>query len=211
MTIFYEPSNGHPFPRNPFKALVVPRPIGWISTRSAAGVNNLAPHSYFNAVSDAPPVVLFSSNGAHPHGAKDTADAAISTGSFVVNIATWDLRDAMNASSAAVEPQVDEFELAGLTPIKGRLVDAPMVAEAPVKMECKTLTHVDLPHQPGGRNVTVFGEVVGVHIDEAVLEEGFLDMAKLQPIARLGYRDYAVVREVFSMDRPLGGDKAIGS
>lgn len=208
--IFYEPAAGHPFPRNPFKACVVPRPIGWVSTRSAEGVNNLAPYSFFNAVADEPPMVMFASNGVHPHGRKDSADNAIAATEFVVNVATWDLRHAMNASSEAAPHEVDEFALAGLTPAPARLVGAPRVAEAAVNFECRLVRSLELPCRPGGRNVVVFGEVVGIHIAERVMTNGFVDMAKLRPIARLGYRDYAVVEEVFSMDRPAGGDALVG-
>ncbi|MEM6762237.1 MAG: flavin reductase family protein [Pseudomonadota bacterium] len=208
--MFYEPSAGHPLPRNPFKALVAPRPIGWISTRSPEGVNNLAPYSYFNAVADDPPMVMFASNGVHAHGAKDTADAAISLGSFVVNIATWDLRDAMNRSSETVPSHVDEFTLAGLTATVSERVAAPRVAEAVANLECETINHVLLPCVEGGRNIVVFGKVVGIHIRDDALSDGFFDITKVQPIARLGYRDYAVVRETFSMTRPAKGDSAIG-
>jgi len=200
--MFYEPSEGHGLPRNPFKACVVPRPIGWVSSIGPAGATNLAPYSFFNAVADAPPIVMFSSNGVHPHGAKDSADNAARSGEFVINVATWDLRHKMNASSAPVAPGVDEFVLAGLTAAPCRIVSTPRVAETPVNLECRTLQVVELPSAPGGRNVTVFGEVVGVHIDERVLTNGFLDIAKLKPIARLGYMEYAVVEEVFTMDRP---------
>lgn len=208
--MFYEPKDGHGLPRNPFKALVVPRPIGWISTRSPAGVNNLAPYSFFNALADEPPIVMFSSNGLHPHGAKDSADNAIAAGEFVVNVATWDLRHAMNASSELVPPEVDEFRIAGLTAAPCRVVTAPRVKEAPVSMECRVIRDVVLPHWGDGRNVVVFGEVVGIHIDERVMTDGFVDTAKLRPIARLGYREYAVVNETFAMDRPAGGDIAVG-
>jgi flavin reductase (DIM6/NTAB) family NADH-FMN oxidoreductase RutF len=170
--MFYEPSQGHGLPHNPFKACVVPRPIGWVSTIGPEGANNLAPYSFFNAVADTPPMVMFSSNGVHPHGAKDSADNAARSGEFVVNVATWDLRHTMNASSAPVETGVDEFVLAGLTAAPSRIVSAPRVAETPVNLECRTHQVVELPCAPGGRNVTVFGEVVGVHIDESVLTPG---------------------------------------
>ncbi|MEM8664424.1 MAG: flavin reductase family protein [Pseudomonadota bacterium] len=208
--MFYEPSAGHPLPRNPFKALVVPRPIGWISTVSADGVRNLSPYSFFNAVSDAPPMVMFASNGRHPTGAKDSARNAEATGEFVFNMATWDLRDAMNASSVTAGPEVDEFEVAKLTPVPSRMVKAPRVEEAVANFECRTVQVVRLRAEEGGENIVVFGEVVGIHIAERVMTDGFVDMAKVAPIARLGYRDYAVVRETFAMDRPAGGDSAIG-
>ena len=208
--MFFEPARGHPLPRNPFKACVVPRPIGWISTRSPAGVNNLAPYSFFNGVADSPPMVMFANNGNQPHGPKDTVENAIATGEFVANLATFDLRGAMNASSEAARPEVDEFALAGLTAAPCRIVSAPRVAETPIAMECRVVTSVELPARPGGRNTVVFGEVVGIHIDERVLTEGLVDMAKLKPISRLGYKDYAVVIETFSMDRPAGGDRLVG-
>lgn len=201
--MFYEPAKGHPLPRNPFKACVVPRPIGWISSIGPDGTYNLAPYSFFNAVADAPPMVMFASNGRHAHGHKDSADNAVAAGEFVVNVATWDLRHPMNASSAALEPGVDEFAVAGLTPVPSRIVSAPRVAESPINLECRTLQRIELPAEEGGRNVVVFGEVVGVHIDESILVDGFVDIAKLRPISRLGYKDYAVVEEVFSMDRPV--------
>jgi flavin reductase (DIM6/NTAB) family NADH-FMN oxidoreductase RutF len=200
--MFYEPAKGHPLSRNPFKACVVPRPIGWISTVGPDGTANLAPYSFFNAVADTPPVVMFSSNGIHPHGAKDSADNAVAAGEFVANVATWELRHAMNASSQAVGPGVDEFALAGLTAAPSRVVAAPRVAESPVNLECRTINAVELPSAPGGRNVAVFGEVVGVHIDDRVMTDGFLDATKLKPVARLGYMEYAVVTEVFTMERP---------
>jgi flavin reductase (DIM6/NTAB) family NADH-FMN oxidoreductase RutF len=208
--MFYRPADGHPLPRNPFKACVVPRPIGWISTLSPAGVPNLAPYSFFNAVADTPPVVMFASNGHQPHGPKDSADNAVATGAFVANLATWDLKEAMNATSADAAPDVDEFALAGLTAAPCREVAAPRVAETPIALECRTLSFQDLPAPEGGRNRVVFGEVVGVHIDERVLSGGFVDVARVKPISRLGYKDYAVVLETFSMDRPGGGDRLAG-
>lgn len=209
--MFYEPKDGHPLPRNPFKALVAPRPIGWISTRSPAGVANLAPYSFFNAVADAPPIVMFASNGFQPHGEKDSADNAVATGAFAANLATWDLREAMNASSVAARPEEDEFALAGLTAEPCRLVAAPRIAESPVCLECRTLQALELPAAEGGRNRVVFGEVLGIHIDEAILTDGFVDVAKLKPICRLGYLDYGVILETFSMQRPAGGDRLAGN
>lgn len=210
MAVFFEPAKGHPLPRNPFKGCVVPRPIGWISTRAPSGVNNLAPYSFFNAVADAPPILMFANNGHQPHGPKDTVENAVATGEFVANLATWELRAAMNASSEAAHHDVDEFALAGLTPAPCEIVSAPRVAETPIAMECRVLNAVELPHWGDGRNVVVFGEVVGIHIDERVLTDGIVDVAKLRPISRLGYRDYALIETAFSMDRPAGGDKLAG-
>ncbi|MHA1523330.1 MAG: flavin reductase family protein [Alphaproteobacteria bacterium] len=198
--MFIDTAKGdHGLPHNPFKALVAPRPIGWISTLSANGVANLAPYSYFNAVADSPPIVIFSSTGI-----KDSADNARKTGEFVCNIATYDLRHAMNKTSAAVPADVDEFALAGLTPVPSRLVAPPRVGESPVALECKVIKIqplADLVDGPCNSHV-VFGQVVGIHIDDAVLVEGLVAVEKYQPLARLGYFDYCRVDTVFSITRP---------
>ena len=197
--MFYETeTNEHGLRHNPFKALVAPRPIGWISTVSTDGVINLAPYSFFNGVSDIPPFVMFSSAGQ-----KDSQRNAEETGEFVCSLATYDLRDHMNTTSAGVGPEVDEMELAGLTPAPSNLVKPPRVAESPVALECKHFKSITLPAAEGRDPYSVvLGHVVGIHIDESVLNEGLVDMEKLRPIARLGYMDYTVVDKVFSMDRP---------
>ena len=200
--MFYEPARGHGLPRDPFKACVAPRPIGWISTVSTAGKVNLAPFSYFNALLDDPPIVMFSCNGNHADGGiKDTAKNAIETGEFVYNMATWELRGEMNASSAGVGREVDEFELAGLEKAESRIVAAPRVARSPIQFECKTTKVVELPGNKVDATV-VFGEVVGIHIDDSALVDGMVDLTRLKPIARLGYMQYAVVEEVFEIERP---------
>ena len=182
--MFFEPAKDESgLPHNPFKALVAPRPIGWISTVSPAGTANLAPYSFFNAIADSPPVVVFSSSGI-----KDSADNAEKTGEFVCNIASYDLRHAMNQTSAAVGAEVDEFALAGLTPVASRLVAPPRVGESPAALECrviKILTLQDLVDSPCN-SVVVFGQVIGVHIDDAFLIDGRLDVERYQPLARLG-------------------------
>ncbi|ODN72027.1 flavin reductase family protein [Methylobrevis pamukkalensis] len=198
--MFYDPRHEpHGLPHDPFHAIVVPRPIGWISTRAATGVANLAPYSFFNAFSTNPYIVGFSSTGR-----KDTIANVEATGAFVCNLATFDLRAAMNASSAPVGPEVDEFVLAGLTAVPSRLVAAPRVAEARVALECLHTGTIPLRDAAGGRERAwlVLGEVVGIHIDDSILKDGMIDTAALMPIARLGYRDYAVVDRVFAMDRP---------
>jgi flavin reductase (DIM6/NTAB) family NADH-FMN oxidoreductase RutF len=205
-------SNDQGLPYNPFKGCLIPRPIGWISTRSVDGVNNLAPYSFFNGISSDPPMVAYGSNGVHSHGGpKDTLRNIEQTGVFVVNVATWALRDPMNASSQAHPPEVDEFVAAGLTAAPCQGINAPRVAESPINLECRLHSLTDLPStEPGGRNSLVLGLVTGIHIDPSVLTDGQVDPTKVQPIARLGYRDYAVIREVFSMTRPAGGDTLIG-
>ena len=202
--MFYEPKDGHPLPHNPFKACVAPRPIGWISTVDKNGVPNLAPYSFFNAVSDAPPIVMFSATGYHPQGGdKDSVANAVETGEFVFNLVSWAQKDAMNASSAGADHGVNEFELAGLDMLPSTLVKPHRVGGAPVHFECRTLQTLELPcTQENSKNIIVFGEVVGIHIDEEILTDGLIDLTKVQPVARLGYMDYAVVRETFQMKRP---------
>jgi flavin reductase (DIM6/NTAB) family NADH-FMN oxidoreductase RutF len=202
--MFYRAEDHHGLKHNPFKALVAPRPIGWISTRDRDGGLNLAPFSYFNAVTDFPPTVVFGCNGPHPEGEiKDTAANARDTGEFVVNMATWDLREKMNATSAHSPRSEDEFRAAGLTPLPGEIVKAPRVKESPVNLECRLVQVVQLrSSNPKIVNNMVIGEVVGVHIDERILKDGMVDMSAYRPIARLGYMDYAVIDETFSMDRP---------
>lgn len=202
--MFYEPKNDHGLKRNPFKSLVVPRPIGWISSMDADGRVNLAPYSFFNAVSSEPPMVMFSGNGLHNEGGlKDSVKNAEETGEFVCNLATWELRDQMNASSGNLPREVDEFEVAKLTPLPSTLVKPPRVAESPVHMECLWLKTVLLPaDEPEQPNHVVFGKVIGIHIDESIIKDGMIDMDVFRPIARLGYMDYTVVDNVFTMKRP---------
>ncbi len=201
--MFYETKDHHGLPHDPFKSCVVPRPIGWLTTVSKDGVVNLAPFSFFNGMASNPPVVVAGINGRQPHGPKDTLTNCRETGEFVANMATWDLRDAMNLTSASLPAEVDEMALAGLTPAPCNLVKPPRVAESPINLECKVLQFVDLPSDdPESRNTAVFGHVVGIHISDTVLRDGLVDTAKIKPVARLGYMEYAVVREVFEMRRP---------
>jgi flavin reductase (DIM6/NTAB) family NADH-FMN oxidoreductase RutF len=189
----------HGLPHDPFKAIVAPRPVGWITSMSRNGEINLAPYSYFNAVSTRPPIVCFSSEGR-----KDSLAFVEETREFVCNLATFDLRFAMNETSAPFPRGVDEMREAGLTPAPSRLVKPPRVAEAPCAMECRVLqilTLDDLDGRPLDRHV-VFGQVVGIHIDDRFIKGGLLDTAAMRPIARCGYNDYAVVDAVFSIVRP---------
>ena len=202
--MFYRADGHHGLKHNPFKALVSPRPIGWISTRSQDGLINLAPFSYFNAVTDFPPTVVFGCNGAKPEGdAKDTAEFVRETGEFVANMCTGDLKDQMNASSAHIPRDQDEFAAAGLTPADCELVKAPRVKEAPAGLECRLVQIIQLrSSHPKITNNMVIGEVVGVHIDERIIKDGMIDMTVYHPLARLGYMDYTIVEDVFAMDRP---------
>ncbi len=205
--MFYETSdNRHGLPHDPYKSCIVPRPIGWISTLSAKSVVNLAPYSFFNGVASDPPMVMFSANGPAQRPTKDTLANCADTGEFVFNLATWDLREEMNRTSAPANPGADEFELAGLEKAPSVLVKPPRVKASPIHMECLVERILDLPcADPKGRNAMVLGRVAGIHIDDRVLTGGLIDMAKLRPIARLGYMDYARVDFVFSMDRPGPG------
>ena len=196
--------NDHGLRHNPFKACVIPRPIGWVSTVSRDGVPNLSPFSFFAAVNERPPMVMFSAGGLHVAGGeKDSVLNARETGEFVVNLATYALRDAVNASAAPVDRHVDEFKLAGVTPIPGQLVRAPRVAESPVHLECAVHAIHELPSsEEGWLSRMVVGRVLGIHIADAMIEDGMVKAERLQAISRLGYMDYAVTQEVFQLRRP---------
>ncbi len=202
--MFYEPNQGHGLPHDPFKSLIVPRPIGWISSMDPEGRVNLAPYSFFNGISSSPPIIVFGPGGQHSEGGlKDTISNIEATGEFVCNMATWDLREAMNASSAPAPRAVDEFALAGLTALPSELVAPPRVAESPVHMECRHYKTIELPSDdPLYPNHAVLGEVVGIHIDDSVLADGLVDITAIKPIARMGYMDYTVVESIFTMHRP---------
>lgn len=197
---FYEPKNGHRLPHDPFKAIVAPRPIGWISSVDAQGRVNLAPYSFFNAFCDSPPVVGFSSSGR-----KDSQRNIEETGEFVANLATRRHAEAMNRTSAPFPHGVNEFEAAGLTAAPSRLVRPPRVADAPAALECKLLLALPIKDLDGTPtpNTLILGQVVGVHIDPTFLKDGLFDIAAAGTIARCGYRgDYAEVTRVFEMLRP---------
>jgi flavin reductase (DIM6/NTAB) family NADH-FMN oxidoreductase RutF len=201
--VFYEPSNGHGLPHDPFKALVSPRPIGWISTIGRDGAVNLAPYSFFNALSGKPPLIWFSSEGQ-----KDSATFAGETREFVANIVGRDLAERMNKSSVNAPRGVNEFDYAGLTPAPSRLVAPPRVAEAPAALECK-VTEIFRPKGLDGQEtgaIVVIGEVVGIHIDEAYLTDGLFDVVKAGNVSRLGYMDYSTIDAIFSMRRPRWED-----
>ncbi len=196
--MFYEPAKGHGLDRDPFKALVAPRPIGWFTTLNGDGSVNLAPYSYFNAMADDPPVVCFSSGGSERN--KDTARNAAETGEFVHNLVTRSLRDAMNISAREVPAGVDETRLAGLELAPSVVVSTPRVAASPVAFECRYLKTLEIP-QNGTPSLVVFGEVVGIHIDDDAIASGRFDPEALGVIARLGYANYAIVGGTFRMER----------
>ena len=199
--MFYKPEDGHGLPHNPFNAIVTPRPIGWISTRGTDGSDNLAPYSFFNAVAYVPPQVMFSSTSAKPDrsGTKDSMSNIRDTGVFCVNIVEYAMRDAMNQTSGPWDRDVDEFDDAGLAKAACQTIDCAYVAGAPAALEC-TLTQI--VQLPGDANFVAFGEVTGVHMRDDCLVDGVFDVTKFNPLTRLGYKDYSVIREVFSITRP---------
>lgn len=199
---YYEPAKGHGLKHDPFNAIIAPRPIGWISSRGASGHVNLAPYSFFNGFNYHPPIIGFSSTSW-----KDSVANIQETGEFVWNLATMDLAQKMNATSATVPREVDEFKLAGLTPAPSKLVKVPRVAESPVSFECKLSQIVQL-QGADGRKVEgwlTLGEVVAVHIDRKLIKDGVYQTALARPIVRAGRRgDYFEIRPdaMFEMPRP---------
>jgi flavin reductase (DIM6/NTAB) family NADH-FMN oxidoreductase RutF len=199
--MFYEPDKRDRslLPHDPSKAIMAPRPIGWISSISAKNEVNLAPYSYFNGVNSRPNLLMFASEGR-----KDSVSNIAETGEFVCNLATYELREAMNATSAPLAHGIDEMARARLEPAPSRLVKPPRVAASPCALECKLIKIVPLATFDG-QSVdchVVFGQVVGVHIDDRFIVRGQLDTAAMKPIARCGYDQYAVVESLFSMVRP---------
>jgi flavin reductase (DIM6/NTAB) family NADH-FMN oxidoreductase RutF len=201
--MFYDTrKNDHGLPYNPFKAIVAPRPIGWITSMSTKGEINLAPYSFFNGITDKPPIVMFSSEGP-----KDSVAFVEETKEFVCSLATFDLRDQMNGTSAPLPRGTSEMTATGLEPAPSRLVKPPRVAASPCALECKWLQTVRLTDINGTalERYVVFGQAIGVYIDDRFIKNGRLDTAAMKPIARCGYDEYAMVEAVFKMTRPKGG------
>jgi flavin reductase (DIM6/NTAB) family NADH-FMN oxidoreductase RutF len=199
--MFYEPRLGHGLPHNPFNAIVSPRPIAWISTRSADGRDNLAPYSFFNAIAYTPPQIMFASTSAKADrgDTKDTLANIRGTGEFCVNIVETAAQDAMNATSGSYGADVDEFSLAGVDRAPCNLIAASRVASAPASLECRASQIVRLA---GVNNFMVVAEVVGIHLRDDCLVAGRFDVTRFAPLARLGYRDYASILQVFELKRP---------
>lgn len=207
--MFYDPDkNDHGLKHNPFKACVVPRPIGWISTISPEGIHNLAPYSQFQTLSFDPPYVMFSANQNTKGNRKDTVVNIEKTGEFVYNMATWDLRNAVNITASELPPEVDEFEIAGLTKVPSLKVKPFRVAESPIQFECKYVQSIRIPgNGPMGTADIIIGRVVLVHIkDEFLDKDGKIDLLKIKPLARLGYYDYTVIESAFEMVIPGGNE-----
>jgi flavin reductase (DIM6/NTAB) family NADH-FMN oxidoreductase RutF len=198
---FYEPGKGHGLPHNPFKAIVAPRPIGWISSIDKQGRVNLAPYSFFNAFSETPPVIGFCTS----HVRKDSVNNIDETGEFVANFCGAELAQEMNITSASVAPGVDEMKLAGLDAAASTLVKPPRIARAIAAMECKLISTTQLKNAKGELIDTwmTLGEVVGVHINDEFLKDGIFDTAAARPLGRCGYKgDYVEVNTLFEMIRP---------
>jgi flavin reductase (DIM6/NTAB) family NADH-FMN oxidoreductase RutF len=203
--MYYEiAKNDHGLPYNPLKACVVPRPIAWISTLSKDGVVNLAPFSFSNILSYDPPYVCFSGAGNVADGnMKDTIVNAEETGEFVYNMATYDLRHQVTKTAMITGRQIDEMEAAGLQKLPSKLVKPPRVAGSPIHLECKYWKTVDLVgKRPVSCHKVVFGEVIACHIDdEALTPEGLIDVLKIRPLSRLGYKDYTSIESIFQMEK----------
>ena len=199
--MFYKPEEGHKLPHDPFKAIVAPRPIGWISSQDEAGNINLAPYSFFNAISDQPPMVIFSATGrkSRETACKDSIYNVQKTGEFVVNIVSSELLNQMNLSSGIYPKEINEFELAKLSRGKSQLVKPPFVMDSPAALECKLFKFITLP---GENNILVIGTVIGIHINDKFIKNGLLDLLSYKPIGRLGYRDYTEVMNSFPLNRP---------
>lgn len=190
-------------PFSPIKAIVSPRPIGWISSRGKDGTFNLAPYSYFNAISEHPPMVIFSGAPSDNSQHKDSIRNVIETKEFVVNVVSSALGDAMNITSASFSYGESEFAAADLEMAECKTVSAPRVAAAPAALECKLWKTVELPRPAKGNGgIMIVGTITGIHIDDAVIKDGKVDVRVYQPLARLGYMDYGQILNVFTMQRP---------
>jgi flavin reductase (DIM6/NTAB) family NADH-FMN oxidoreductase RutF len=191
--MFYRPEDGHGLPHNPLTAIVQPRPIGWISTRGPSG-DNLAPYSFFNIVAYTPPQVMFASTGR-----KDSVRNIEATGVFAANIVEYAARAVMNQTSGSYPPDTDEFDLAGVARVDCETIPCPRVTGAPATLECRMTQILTLK---GHENFLIIGEVTGIHLRDNCLVDGYFDITRFHPVARGGYKDYSVVREVFQMTRP---------
>lgn len=203
--MYYDPlKNDHGLPHDPFKSCVVPRPIGWISTISRDGIHNLAPFSQFQNLSFDPPYVMFAANQNSRGMKKDTVINIEQTGEFVYNMATYELREAVNLSAQELPPEVDEFEIAGLTKAPSIMVKPCRVAESPIQFECRLYSSLRLPgNGPMGSVDIIIGRVILIHIkDEVIRQDGRIDILKIRPLARLGYYDYTTIESIFEMIIP---------
>ena len=200
--MFYEPKKGSPFKIDPFKSLVFPRPIGWISSISKVGIANLAPYSYFNAVADEPPQVMFCSNGSSAHSKyKDSLSNILSTKEFVVNFATSTTRNQMNKTSKDFKPNEDEFFLSNLKKKKSKLVKAPSVKNSPVNLECKLVRTTKLKSNSKKVSTMIIGEVIGIYINNKFINNDRVNSVSMRYVARMGYSEYTTISSKFNLKR----------
>ena len=201
--MFYETKKGYPFSINPYKALIYPRPIGWISTISKKGIPNLAPYSYFNAVADDPPQIMFSEEASTSYNKyKDSLTNILSNKEFVVNFATSKTRKQMALTSIDAPFDVDEFKFAKLKKRKSKKVIPPSVAESPVNLECKLLKTIKLKSNSNKCGTIVIGEVIGIFINDKFIKKGRIDSVAMRFVARLGYLEYTTITSKFKMTHP---------
>ena len=201
--MFYEPKKGHPFKIDPLKALIFPRPIGWISSLSKKGIANLAPYSYFNAIADSPPQIMFSSEiNASSKDYKDSLSNILSTKEFVVNFATSKTKKQMNISSIDAPSKIDEFSFAKLKKRKSVLIKTPSVAESPVNLECKLIKSLKLKSNLKFYNTLIIGEVIGIYINNKFVKNDRIDSISMKYISRIGYSEYTTISSKFTMLRP---------
>ena len=200
--MFYEPKKGVPFDIDPFKSLIFPRPIGWISSVNKKGIANLAPYSYFNAVTDEPPQIMFCANGGSSHYKyKDSLSNILSTKEFVVNFATSSTRNQMNNSSKDFKPDEDEFILSKLKKKKSKLVKVPSVKDSPVNLECKLVKTIKLKSNSKKTSTMIIGEVIGIFIKDKFIKNNRVDSVSMRYIARMGYSEYTTVASKFNLNR----------
>lgn len=202
--MFFKTDQSHNLPHHPFKACITPRPIGWVSTLSADGVGNVAPFSFFNGIAQDPPQLMLSINGGGPFSStKDTLQNIEDTQEFCVNIATYELRDAMFRTAAPEHPDVNEAEVAELEMVPCELIKPPRIKHSPIAMECRLTQTIELlSDDPAQKNTAILGHVIGMYIDDGVLVDGKVDIQKVNPISRLGYKDYATLGEIFQLNAP---------
>ena len=204
--MFYETkTNNHGLKYNPFKSCIIPRPIAWITTISNDGIDNCAPYSFFNGVSSDPPMVMFANNGSAIDGSgpRDTFSNIKENQEFVINISTFNTKDKMNKTSARLCRNVSEIEFASLETLDSRLVKPKRLKESPINMECKLYKIIDLPGiTEDNYNGILIGNVIGIHINDEFIKDGKVDVKKIKPLARLGYFDYSVIDDFFSIKRP---------
>ena len=199
--MFYNPDKGHKLPYDPFKAIISPRPIGWISSIDSKKNVNLAPYSFFNAVADNPPMIMFCSNGTKKDttSSKDSLSNIAEKKCFVINIVSYDLLHHMNKTSGNFPKDADEFKLANLEKSDCVFLDIPRITKSPASLECKLFKILKLP---GLKNNMIIGRVIGIHINDKILKNGIFDVLAYNPVARMGYKDYTIVKDTFELERP---------